>query len=154
MLAGSKGIEGGDYRKADKQRKPGTKSKLSDTGFAIGLPMSPNLSSMQSFASSHGNAMDKNEWWEKAGKKRDFREGNKRRTEETTEKPTKKETRAVRAISATLGSLLFSLDFPTFPRHILLQRNIGMQYKRMNGRRRQREKRLQKSKQRMKPGHL
>ena len=98
--------------------------------------------------------MDKNEWWEKAGKKRDFREGNKRRTEETTEKPTKKETRAVRAISATLGSLLFSLDFPTFPRHILLQRNIGMQYKRMNGRRRQREKRLQKSKQRMKPGHL
>ena len=80
MLAGSKGIEGGDYRKADKQRKPGTKSKLSDTGFAIGLPMSPNLSSMQSFASSHGNAMDKNEWWEKAGKKRDFREGNKRRT--------------------------------------------------------------------------
>ena len=88
MLAGSKGIEEGDYRKADKQRKPGTKSKLSDTGFAIVLPMSPNLSSMQPFASSHGNAMDKNEWWEKAGKKRDFREGNKRRREETSEKVT------------------------------------------------------------------
>lgn len=31
-------------------------------GFAIVLPMFPNLSSTQSFALTHGNAMDKNGW--------------------------------------------------------------------------------------------
>lgn len=72
--------------------------------------MSPNLFSTQSFASPHGNAVDKNGWWEKAGRKIDFTKGNKRRREETTEKPTTKETQAVRAISATLGLLLFSLN--------------------------------------------
>ena len=136
MVGGSNGIQRGDYRKADKQRKLGTKSKLSDTAWV--RYCSPYVS--QPFL----DAIFCIDTWECNGQKwmvgeaREKERLQKRQQgKETTEKPTKKETQAVRAVSATLGSLLFSLDFPTFPRHILLQRHIGMQYKRMNGRRNQ-----------------
>ena len=42
--------------------------------------------------------------------------GAKGKREETTEKQAKNETRALRANSATLGSISFSLYLPTFPR--------------------------------------
>ena len=86
MVGGGKKKERGDYRKGIKERNVSSKRKLGYPGLTIVLPISPNLSSTCSFASSHKDAMDKNGWSEEASRKR----------ERTTEKPTKKETWARR----------------------------------------------------------
>ena len=97
------------------------------------LGISGNLSSTRSFASSRGDATDKDEWLEMAERKRKRRLPKRRqeKREETTEKVTKKDTRAVRGKSATLDSLFFSLDFLTFPQLILLHRHMENQQKRI-----------------------
>lgn len=54
--------ERGDYKEAKKKGNPGSRRKLGYRGFTILLPRFAKLSSTRSFASSHGEAIDKNGW--------------------------------------------------------------------------------------------